>query len=320
MEKRNQMKSPGMARAQFYQLLPALFVILVSFALSGLIWLVLSPQSQIRSSKHDGLEKTSLFATNYPANGSFQQELVQLKNNKTLKENDEFEIHKSLLSTSEYLEIPPSLFWCLLFQESRLNHLDGIEGEKPTLGLGQFSRFSFYEINHQLDRYSSDNSNLIHFFFGRDIRPIAAKNKDLLSPSSYYSIPTAVVSSGLYFSNRYKHLTKLLSQKNLTYNPDIIWLFSAMAYNKGTRSVLSLWNLVYRKQGIEALSLLLNDYNFFQETTQDANLMTKSLKYIWDESKAKSYGKELRVHTKNITACSVSPLFQPTRTLTEISQ
>lgn len=303
-------------KSYFYRSLPALTVVALSFVLTAAIWIFLAPPGSNLTNKDHFIEKSSLFAHNYPANGSFQEELVRLKANNLLKPNDELEIHKSLLATSEYLEIPPALFWCLLFQESRLNHLEGINEEKPVLGIGQFSRFSFYEINHQLERYNSENTNLIYFYFGHDIRPIAAKKKDLLSTSSYYSIPTGVISSGLYLSNRYKHLSQLLTQQNLSFNPELLWLFSAMAYNKGSRSIVSLWNTVNKKQGRQGLEILLNDYAAFQKTFEDTNLLTKSLKRIWEESKAKTFAKELRIHAQNIAACSVSPMYQPTRELT----
>ena len=298
----------------------AFFVVFISSALTAVVWLSLAPNSKSIPNTHEtskALFPTSLFASHYPANGSFQKELVELKNKNQLKENDELEIHHSLLSVTDYLDIPPALMWCLLFQESRLDHLDGLESEKASLGLGQFSRFSFFEINHHLDRYDPNNINLIHLMFGRDIRPIMAKKKDLVSPSSYYSIPTAVTSSALYLNNRYRQLTRLLDKREINYNRDILWLFSAMAYNKGTRSVLSLWNSVYRKKGSKDFSLLVNDLQYFKATVEDSSLLTRALKKIWDETKARPYAKELKTHTQNISSCSINPLFQTTRSLTE---
>jgi hypothetical protein len=300
------------------QLWPTLWVLIISTALTGAIWFALSPKKTPTPTLNETNKKQTLFAAHYPANTKFQTELIQLKNSKTLKEQDELEIHKALISTSEYLDIPQSLFWCLLFQESRLNHLEGIESDKSSLGLGQFSRFSFFEINYQLERYSSESANLLYLLFGHDIRPIAAKKRDLLHPSSYYSIPTAVVASGLYLNNRFKHLTRLLDNRAISYNPEIVWLFSAMAYNKGTRSILNLWNTFYRKKGPEAFSRVLNDYEYFQKFSLDSPLMTKALTKIWGDPQARAYSKELQIHNNNISACAVSPLLQPLRQLTEV--
>jgi len=312
-----------LTRADIYQLktliLPAFVVILTSISFTALIWLGLSQdQTSQFINSHDSKER-SLFAINYPANGPFQAELTDLKSQNILKKADEIEIQRSILAATDYLDIPPSLLWCLLFQESRLNHLDGIESDKASSGLGQFSRFSFFEINHQLERYSPNVSNLIFLTFGRDIRPIAAKRGDLVSLSSYYSIPTAVTASAIYLHNRYFQLSQLLEKKGISYRSDILWLFAMMAYNKGSRSVLSFWNTIYRKNGPEYFSELLNNYDFFRSNTEDTVLLTKSLNKIWEEAKAKPYARELRIHTKNITSCAVSPMFQTTRSLTEVT-
>lgn len=300
-------------------LLPLFSVVIISATLTALIWNTLSPNNFNFSSYGSSPRKDSLFALNYPANGPFQRELVLLKNKKELKDTDELEIHRVLLASSSYLDIPAALLWCLLFQESRLNHLEGIELEKPSSGLGQFSRFSFFEINSQLAKFSPEALNLFYVTFGSDIRPIAAKRKDPLSPSSYYSIPTAVTSSAIYLHNRYFQLSKLLEKRSITYNPDILWLFAAMAYNKGSRSVLTLWNTIYRKNGAEKFTELLNNYDYFRNVTENSALLSKSLKKIWNENQAKSYSNELRIHTKNISSCSISPRYQPIRSLTEES-
>ena len=297
--------------------LPAAIVTLTSIAFTGLIWLGLTGDKSDEFSRYQEAKKQTLFAVNYPANGPFQKELTDLKTQNILKKTHEIEIQRSILAATEYLDIPPSLMWCLLFQESRLNHLEGIDTEKASSGLGQFSRFSFFEINHQLERYSPDVSNLIFLTFGRDIRPIAAKRGDLVSLSSYYSIPTAVTASAIYLHNRYFQLSQLLDKKGISYNSDILWLFAMMAYNKGARSVLTFWNTIYRKNGPQYFSELLNNYDFFRSNTEDTVLLTKSLKKIWEDSKAKPYAKELRTHTKNISSCAVSPIFQTTRSLTE---
>ncbi|NQW44761.1 MAG: hypothetical protein HQ462_05070 [Deltaproteobacteria bacterium] len=300
-------------------LFPSLIVIVFSGLISALIWLALGPNSSPAFYPPDKTKTSFLYAATYPANEKFQKELVQLKNRGSLSEKDELEIQSSLLASTDFLDIPPALLWCLLFQESRLNHLEGIDSENSALGLGQFSQFSFFEINHQQSRYRPTNINLIISMFGRDVRPIAAKRKDILSPSSYYSIPTAVVSSAIYLNNRYHQLTQILIKRGIEYHPDLLWLFSAMAYNKGTRSVLTLWNNVQKQNGSERFKLLVNNYEYFRKTTSDSLLLTQSLKRIWDETKARSYSRELAIHTRNISSCALSPLYQTTRTLAEVA-
>lgn len=305
-------------KKNLYVLLPSLTVIFLSIGLTALLWYALSPQDLSHSSSNERGQKFSLFAKNYPANGKFQKELVELKNAETLKETDELEIQRVLLASSDYLGIPPALFWCLLFQESRLNHLEGIDSEKSTLGLGQFSRFGFQEINQQTNQFRPSSISLLKLMFGRDIRPVEAKKRDLLSPSSYFSIPTAVTTSAIYLNNRYEQLAKLLEKRSISYNPDILWLFSAMAYNKGSRSVLSLWNSIYKKKGAQHFTLVVNDYEVFKKTIEDSPLLTKSLKKIWEDRTARAYSQELKSHAHNIASCAVSPMLQSTRSLTEV--
>ena len=310
--------SKGLSQRLRQIFLPSLSVLLISSGLTALIWTVLTPIQPKNYPPETKNDKHSLFSTNYPANSNFQRELVELKNKNELKPNDELEIQRSLLATTDYLDIPPSVLWCLLFQESRLNHLEGIESEKSSSGLGQFSRFSFFEINYQLERYSPNNLNLLYLTFGRDIRPIEAKRKDPLSPSCYYSIPTAVTSSAIFLNNRYYQLSRILDKRSIAYNPEILWMFAAMAYNKGSRSVLSLWNTIHRKRGTEKFNQFLNDYEYFKNTINDSSILTKSLIKIWDKTKAIPYANELRIHTRNISSCAISPLLQTTRSLTEV--
>jgi hypothetical protein len=295
-------------------LCPTLVVLTSVAALTNVCWRLMTVNT-IPLPPALELRKTSLFTHNYPANDSFRKELVQLRNTNALKASDELEIQKSVLASTDYLEIPPAILWCLLFQESRLNHLEGFDSDKPALGLGQFSWFSFFEINHQQNHFNPDSSNLFLLTYGRDVRPIAAKKRDFHSPSSYYSIPTAVTSSAIYLHNRYFQLTHLLDKRSIPYDPDILWLFSAMAYNKGTRSVLSLWNTIQTKKGKEQFERLVNDFSFFEKSTKDSLLLTKSLKRIWHEPKARAYSKELGLHIRNISSCSLSPELKVERTL-----
>lgn len=294
------------SRAGFFLTLPVALVIITSAFISFLIWSVLSPNEQIRSIANGKELIPSLYTHDYPANESFKLELESLRKTGKLKANDELLIHRSILATSDYLKIPAGLLWCLLFQESRLNHLEGIHGDGAAHGLGQFSYYSFFEINNHLDRYKTDNLDLFIHILGRDVRPIAAKKQDLTSPSSYYFIPTAVTSSAAYLNNRYHHLERILKEQNIDYNNELLWIYAAMAYNKGTRSVLSLFNSARKAGGNVHVEHLLTDKNILFASLSNQTFFTKALRRIWPGNEAASYAKELRIHTQNLKACSIS--------------
>jgi len=255
--------------------------------------------------------KRELFSHDYPVAVKYKQELAQMRRSGKLLLDREISLHKSITQTSFRLDIPQPLLWCLFFQESRLNHLSGYKRNKGAYGLGQFSYFGFYEINHQINRFSKDSLPSMIELLGKDVRPISPSDK-LHHPSSYYNIPTAVVSSSLYLNNRYLHLKRLLHNQDLDHDPDLLWLYTAMAYNKGSRSVLAYWNVVRWSRGEDHLNAILNDREVFLESLRKPHLYLRALKRIWPAKKAIRYAKELSTHMKNIVSCSVEDQFTET--------
>jgi hypothetical protein len=247
----------------------------------------------------------SLFSPDFPASTGVQSELKALRNRgRLLPENDRL-IRRTVRLSGDYLDMPPALLWCLLFQESRLDHLVGLESQKGAIGLGQFSYFSFYEINHHLTNYGKDNFHLMRDILGGDIRPVEANVRKLSAVSSYFYIPTAVVSSASFLNNRYLQLKRILERKKLTYDPDMLWLYAAMAYNKGTRSVLSFWNQALQEGGPKEVSKLLRERRALFETLANSRRLTHSLRRIWPAREAASYAKELSIHMKNLGDCAL---------------
>src|SRR3989338_5041031 len=95
----------------------------------------------------------SIYADDFPASQRLKGELKYVRQIGRLQRENEALIDRVIVSSSAHFGMPPSVLWCLLFQESRLNHLEGIFDSSGARGLGQFSSFSFYEINHQLNHY-----------------------------------------------------------------------------------------------------------------------------------------------------------------------
>ena len=247
----------------------------------------------------------SIFTQSSPANENLKEDLLRLRQTERLRPENEILLNRSLLASSEALQIPPAILWCLLFQESRLNHLEGIEGDKGARGLGQFSYFSFYEINHHLDRFTDGNLKLIETLLGKDVRPVEARQMDLVHPSSYYFIPTAVATSASYLNNRYLHLKGILEKRGLPFDRDLLWLYSAMAYNKGTRTVLNFWESTRKAYGPRRLEKLLTDRDTLFHTLENTHLMNDSLKRIWPTLQAGQYGTELKIHMSNMKSCTI---------------
>lgn len=253
----------------------------------------------------------SFYTTEYPAHEGFQQELHQMRMQAKLSPENEQKILQGVVNTAAIMEMPPAVLWCLLFQESRLDHLAGLGENGGAVGLGQFSHFSFYEVNHHLTKFS--NSNLTAFYknLGHDARPISAL-KDSTRDDSYYHIPTAVVSSAAYLNNRQLHLKKLLDSHRFSYNADLLWLYATLGYNKGTRAVLSFWNTVHEYKGIDTLQDSLNNVGALAALIQEKTLVRKSFERIWPKAQAREYADEWLIHFKNTSSCALSPeVFKP---------
>lgn len=247
------------------------------------------------------------FTQSYPASQKMRDELVYIRQTNRLHPENERRIIHASLETAKLLKVPPSLLWCLLFQESRLNHLLGLDGSRSSYGLGQFTHFGFYEINYQMHRYDHAHNEALVKLLGKDVRPILPHIDDPKSPSSYFSIPTAVVATGLYLRNRYLHLTRILEERDYKYDPQILWLYAAMAYNKGTRGILSFWNEQQNQGGRSRVKdLVLNKKIFFNVATQP-RIYEAGFARIWSFQKSKHYSKELAIHLKNISSCALTP-------------
>lgn len=245
-----------------------------------------------------------LYTQHYPSNADYVRELKTLKSQNKLSKHNETNISLSVKQSSRNLHLPPSILWCLLFQESRLNHLTGIhKTNNSAKGLGQFIQFSIYEINNQLDQYNKNGEKILIKTLGRDVRPINVDGKQARTASSYFSIPTAVISSGLFLNNRYLQLKRILDRQAITYDPDLLWVYATMAYNKGTRSVLSIWKEYRKMKGEKGFQEILNSPSAVKKFLNHDKIIKTALSKIWRDE-AENYKNELKIHTQNIIACS----------------
>lgn len=276
---------------------PALFILGIPLALTLALWGIygtLAPPDP------------NFFARRYPASEEFQGQLDYLRNKGKLSPQVEAQLQQAIEDTSDVMEIPPALLWCLFFQESRLNHLLGLDGSHPSHGLGQFTHSGFFEINNELTRINPKNLDHMVHVLGKDVRPIEPKADRPSDPSSYYHIPTAVVSSAIYLKNRYLQLGRVLRSQRVTFDPQLLWLYAIMAYNKGTRSVLSVWNELEQRGGKGLVEAHVQDKHVFFNSLTDRALFEGAFSRIWQADRAGRYTSELIVHMRNISSCSVT--------------
>lgn len=248
----------------------------------------------------------SIFSSRYPVHERFTQELTQMKSNQKLTAPNETLINSSVSSVSRILDQPPSLLWCLLFQESRLDHLSGIDEPYGSTGLGQFSTSAFFEINQELYRYLDSPQMTFHHLLGRDVRPIVPDRRNLSSLHSYYHIPTAVAASGLFLHNRWIQLKRIASQHHLPFSHELLWAWAALSYNKGGRTVLAVWKQIEKKNGRAELERALLDRDAFIAYTSDLSLLTAATSRIWPRDRSQNFAEELHVHSRNLYDCAFS--------------
>ncbi len=249
----------------------------------------------------------SIFAKDYPQSTKFQSEMELLGTTNRLEPLNRELIEKVIRTTSTELTMPPGLLWCLLFQESRFDHLTGMNESHKAKGIGQFAYFSFHEINHNLTRFTDDNLKMFVTVLGWDSRPIAPLRENVNAPSSYYYIPTAVTASAAFLNNRYHQLRNVLEKNDISYSPDLLWLYSTMAYNKGTRSVLTYWNKSMKRGGRKEMQKLVLDPAHFFDSLNHPARFSQSLAHIWPQETADKYAEELTRHMKQIKECSIDP-------------
>ncbi|NBX92328.1 MAG: hypothetical protein EB078_10725 [Proteobacteria bacterium] len=275
----------------------------------GLALLVLACAFLIFSRKPEplpSLPKPPLFSAEFPVDPRFSREINSLLTSQQLSRHNHRLISSSVMKASQALEMPPALLWCLLFQESRFNHLAGINESPIATGLGQFSFSAFYEINHQLDRYLPSPKRTLVAMLGEDVRPIVADAEHPNEKHSYYNIPTAVTASALYLHNRKIQLERVLQSRNLEFNSELIWFWAAISYNKGTRTVISLWNQIQKAYGEAGLSERLTEPELLMKTIEDRGLLFSAVKTIWQSQQAKAFTEELWRHSKSLKECSLN--------------
>ncbi|MGZ3699619.1 MAG: hypothetical protein ACXWP5_15830, partial [Bdellovibrionota bacterium] len=270
---------------------------------------------------HTSDEPAGLFAQEAPQNALFKQELDFLETKRLLLASERQFIEKQLTKVEDTLGVPKNLLWCVLFQESRFDPMkNAFEEDAFAHGIGQFTQAALDEVNLDTDTYDERTSYFLDTLvkpqalplnfaiqvphrrvrYGRVARPIPRQSK-----SSYYNTTTAIVASGTYLNNRYWQIRRALDAQGVSYDPDLLWLYAAAAYNKGARTIFVLLTQQFLDRGEKALSELLQNPKLTHFLLTRPDVLEHSLKDLWPSRMRKAYIEELSRNMEFISSCAL---------------
>jgi hypothetical protein len=265
-------------------------------------------------------EGDKIFGHAAPQNYNFKKEVDYLESTGQLTKADQKLMNDYVHQAYFTIGVPKSLLWCVLFQESRLDPLKNMNRSKGARGLGQFTRHALKEINKDTNLYDIRTEDVMRSQLGEDVFPISFKlgfrpSEDLLdrrnrSPanisvpnSSYFHTKTAVFASAAYLNNRYNQIVKALEKQNIDYDPEVVWLYAAAAYNKGTKTVFNLLSDQRYYGGDSGLSELMKDAKLSYTLLTHAHLLDHSLRDIFTNDTREKYVKELTKNIELVVSC-----------------
>ena len=261
-----------------------------------------------------------LFKNEVPQNLGFKQELTYLESTGRLSGAAKHEIESAIENAEKKLGVPKTLLWCLLFQESRFDEFMGADQDKGARGLGQFTRHALSEINEETNHYDSRTEAV----FEQDLKPLSLPiTFDLIRPAdfdftariqrkappqpknSYFNASTAVLGSAAYLNNRYSQLKHSLEKNTLHYDPQVLWLYAAAAYNKGARSVFVVLSQQRMYGGEPAVAELLQSTKLSYALLTHKDLLDYSLSEVFSPEKREKYIIELTRNMESILSCAL---------------
>lgn len=256
-----------------------------------------------------------------PQSAFFQQELDYLQKHKILLKQERDYLEKQMQLAQDTFGTPKSLLWCVLFQESRFDPLlNANEPEAPARGIGQFTPNALVEINSDTDQYDERSSALFQevlkpkdlpltFALGFD-SPVSRKvgrwwKVPKRDRTSYFHESTAVLASASYLNNRYWQIRRALDNQKISYDPDLIWIYAAAAYNKGARSIFYILTQQYLLRGQRGVEQLLHHPKLTYVLLTDSETLDQSLRDLWPKKQRERYIEELVRNMKSITSCTL---------------
>ena len=285
-----------------------------------LFFLIITGWSNPFAQKGD-FPSESLFAEDAPQSKSFKAELEFLHRTQRVTPQEKQNLESELENAEKTLGVPKSLIWCILFQESRFNpYLNATNGVLAK-GLGQFTPNALSEINLDTDLFDPRTSLALKEKLKPKTLPIDFKLKPhpkIRKPgtrlqtyppqpvTSYYHYSTAVIASAAYLNNRYQQLKAALDHQGLSYDPKVLWLFAAAAYNKGARSVFALLTREFMLHGERSITKVLTHPKAAYLLLTQPKKLDPPFGQIWDKATRKRYIDELLINMEMISRCSIS--------------
>jgi hypothetical protein len=261
--------------------------------------------------------KPTLFADEVPQSQDFKNELRYLEFTERLTKKEIQFIEGQLKKAEEQLGVPKALLWCVLFQESRFDSFKNALTRLPAKGIGQFTRSALEEINYDTNQYDVRTRAFLKAQLQPKALPIdfsltppKTSNRKKIFPvqpiTSYYRTATAIFASAAYMNNRYQQLKKALDRQGISYDPQVLWLYAAAAYNKGSRSIFLLLTNEYLSKGEGALIELLNNSKATYNLLTHPERLDYSLREIWKKKTRIKYIGELLRNMEVISSCALT--------------
>lgn len=263
----------------------------------------------------------ALFAEEVPQSASFKSELVYLETTERLTKKEIQTIEDYLKKVEDSFGVPKALLWCVLFQESRFDSFKNAYSTVPAKGLGQFTPSALEEINSDTNQYDSRTRQILNEQVkpgrlplnfklkppARDLASHRKKQKFPTQPStSYYRTSTAVFASAAYLNNRYQQLKRALDRQKIPYDPQVLWLYAAAAYNKGSRSIFLLLTNEYMSRGESAIQELLKSPKATYLLLTHPERLDYSLRGVWNKKTRTKYIIELLRNMEVISSCALT--------------
>ncbi|HTL11289.1 MAG TPA: hypothetical protein VL588_02295, partial [Bdellovibrionota bacterium] len=232
----------------------------------------------------------SLFTADPPADPAYREEVEYMRRVSGFSQERAARVIEKVRAASQALSLPPAVLWCVLFQESRLDHLKNAFNTQNAKGIGQFTSAALGEINTDTDLYDPRTTDYLTQQVGAHPLPLGFTLKDGRGAepeaprSSYYRLETGVASTAVYLNNRYQHLVRTLVKRELKYDPQVIWLLAAAAYNKGPRSMNVFLYRAHEFKGARWVHHILHDPLALVAGLSDRRMLNRVYFYFWEKS------------------------------------
>lgn len=258
----------------------------------------------------------ALFSQSYPADKKHHQTLYRLRTGRRLSSDSESMIRQKVSALAIKMNVPESILGCTLFLQSGLNHLDGVSGNKPARGLGQFLSFDVTTLNSKPGRYSNQHTKWLSQETGAAESRIVLDSHDTQRAISYFNPSTAVTTTALVLRDRFTQLQTSLDANTIRYDADLVWLLSGIAYSRSPRLILSLWNQIQKDNGRGGLEEALKNRSHFKQVFSDSALVRKVLARTWTSRVALMLESGYIDYLHNFSDCAVRNSSQQASNLT----